>query len=57
MEERYRLQDRRTGATVEVRGFPLQAEGDPELCRRIQEYLGQPIQALGSSVDLSLIHI
>ncbi|MGC1183958.1 MAG: hypothetical protein WBA31_02250 [Candidatus Dormiibacterota bacterium] len=51
MEERYLLQDRRTGLSVEVRGFPLELDGDPELSQRIQSYLEQPLRALGSSLD------
>lgn len=51
MEERYMVQDRRTGLTVEVRGFPLELEGDPELSQLIQSYLEQPVRALGSTMD------
>jgi hypothetical protein len=51
MEERYRLQDRRTGANVEVRGFPLELEGDPDLCRRVRDYLRQPVTAFGASFN------
>jgi hypothetical protein len=47
----FRLQDAGGGRRVEVRESPLQLQGDPELCRRVAEYLDGPVTSLGGSLD------
>lgn len=51
MEQRFRLQEKGGGRAADVGGFPLHVDGDPELCRRIREFLGGPVAALGPSLD------
>ncbi len=47
----FRLQEAAGRRSAEVRESPLQLDGDPELCRRIAEYLDGPVTSLGASLD------
>ncbi|MGA7361495.1 MAG: hypothetical protein WCB86_05950 [Candidatus Dormiibacterota bacterium] len=51
LDQRFRLQETGGRALVEAWGFPVQLEGDPELCQRIQRYLDDPVAVLGPSLN------
>lgn len=51
LDQRFRLQETGGQVLAEAWGFPVQLEGDPELCQRIQRYLDAPVAMLGPSLN------
>lgn len=51
MDQRFRLRERGGRKAAEIWGFPVQLEGDPELCERIRGFLGNSVAVLGPSLD------
>ena len=51
MEQRFRLAERGGQRSVEVWGFPVQLQGDQDLCRRLRGYLNEPVVRLSGAFD------
>jgi len=51
MEQRFRLVERGGQRAVEVWGFPVHLEGDQDLCRRLRDYLKDPVLTLSGAFD------
>lgn len=51
MDQRFRLRETGGRKSAEIWGFPVQLEGDPELCLRIRGFLGEPVATLGLALD------
>jgi hypothetical protein len=51
MEQRYRLQERRGPKFVEVWSFPVNLDGDQDLCERLSSYLKDPFPVLSGSYN------
>jgi len=51
MEQRFRLAEPGGQRSVEVWGFPVRLEGDPDLCRQLRGYLEDSVLTLSGSFD------
>jgi hypothetical protein len=51
MDQRFRLKESGGRRGAEAWGFPVQLEGDSDLCQRISGYLHDPVPALTQSLD------
>lgn len=51
MEQRFRLAERGAQRSVEVWGFPVQLQGDQDLCQRLRGYLNEPVLRLSGAFD------
>lgn len=51
MEQRFRLVERGGQRSVEVWGFPVQLEGDQDLCQRLRGYVGDSVLTLSGAFD------